>query len=82
MRVRYHPAEVGLEVCNTRPTRPVDAGLVGTGSELGLVGLRRRVELVGGTLHTGPAPEGGFCVTATLPAYVPTAAASAPAARP
>ena len=82
VRVRYHPAEVGLEVCNTRPTRPVDAGLVGTGSELGLVGLRRRVELVGGTLHTGPAPEGGFCVTATLPAYVPTAAASAPAARP
>jgi signal transduction histidine kinase len=59
----------------------VDAGLVGTGSGVGLASLRRRVELVGGTLRAGPAPDGGFCVEATLPAYVPTAAASAPAAR-
>jgi signal transduction histidine kinase len=59
----------------------VDAGLVGTGSGVGLASLRRRVELVGGTLRAGPTPDGGFCVEATLPAYVPTAA-SAPAARP
>jgi signal transduction histidine kinase len=82
VRVRYDQADVGLEVCNTRPTRPVDAGLVGTGSGVGLASLRRRVELVGGTLHAEPAPEGGFCVAATLPAYVPTTVASAPAARP
>jgi signal transduction histidine kinase len=81
VEVRYDPTDVRLEVCNTRPTRPVDAGLVGTGSGVGLASLRRRVELVGGTLHAGPAPEGGFCVAATLPSYVPTAAASAPAAR-
>ena len=81
VRVRYDPTDVRLEVRNTRPTRPVDAGLVGTGSGVGLASLRRRVELVGGTLDAGPAPEGGFCVAATLPAYVPTAA-SAPAARP
>ena len=81
VRVRYDQAEVGLEVGNTTPTRPVDAGLVGTGSGVGLASLRRRVELVGGTLHAGPAPDGGFCVEATLPAYVPTAA-SGPAARP
>jgi signal transduction histidine kinase len=81
VRVRYGPAEVRLEVRNTTPTRPVDAGLVGTGSGVGLASLRRRVELVGGTLRAGPAPDGGFCVEATLPAYVPTAAASAPAAR-
>ena len=80
VRVRYDQADVGLEVCNTRPTRPVDAGLVGTGSGVGLASLRRRVELVGGTLRAGPAPEGGFFVAATLPAYVPTAA-SAPASR-
>jgi hypothetical protein len=29
-----------------------------------------------GTLHAGPAPDGGFCVDATLPAYVPTAASA------
>jgi signal transduction histidine kinase len=79
VRVRYDPAEVGLEVGNTPPTRPVDAGLVGTGSGVGLASLRRRVELVGGALRAGPTPDGGFCVAATLPAYVPTAAASSPA---
>ena len=56
--------------------RPVDAGLVATGSGMGLAGLRRRVELVGGTLEAGPAPDGGFSVAASLPAYVPTAAAA------
>ena len=76
VRVRYDPTDVRLEVRNTPPTRPVDAGLIGTGSELGLASLRRRVELVGGTLHAGPAPDGGFCVAATLPAYVPTAASA------
>ena len=65
-----------LEVCNTTPTRPVDAGLVGTGSGVGLASLRRRVELVGGTLRAGPAPDGGFCGEATLPAYVPTTASA------
>jgi signal transduction histidine kinase len=76
VEVRYDPAEVRLEVRNTPPTRPVDAGLIGTGSELGLASLRRRIELVGGTLHAGPAPDGGFCVEATLPAYVPTTASA------
>lgn len=33
----------------------------------GLVGMRERVRLVGGELHTGPAPGGGFEVAATLP---------------
>ena len=76
VRVRYDPAEVRLEVRNTPPTRPVDARLVGTGSELGLASLRRRVELVGGTLRAGPTPDGGFCVEAILPAYVPTTASA------
>ena len=81
VRVRYDQADVRLEVRNTPPTRPMDAGLIGTGSGVGLASLRRRVELVGGTLRAGPTPDGGFCVEATLPAYVPTAV-SAPAARP
>jgi len=81
VRVRYDHAEVRLEVRNTPPTRPMDAGLIGTGSGVGLAGVRRRVELVGGTLGAGPAPDGGFCVAATLPAYVPTATPSAPTPR-
>ena len=57
-----------------RAARAVElSGLAGTGSGLGLAHLRQRVELVHGTLRAGPAPDGGFCVEATLPAYVPTA---------
>jgi signal transduction histidine kinase len=78
VRVRYDPDQVRLEVRNTAPTRPPDAGLVDTGSGVGLANLRRRVELVHGTLRAEPAPDGGFLVDATLPAYVPTAAPALP----
>jgi signal transduction histidine kinase len=76
VQVRYQPSGVRLEVRNTPPTRPVDAGLIGTGSGMGLANLRRRVELVQGTLHAGPVAGGGFGVEATLPAYVPTIASA------
>nr|WP_205809126.1 sensor histidine kinase [Micromonospora sp. HNM0581] len=33
----------------------------------GLIGMRERVEALGGTLATGPRPEGGFRVSAYLP---------------
>jgi len=72
VRVRYRDAEVWVEVRNTAPTRPVDAALAGSGSGLGLAGLRQRIELVGGSLRAGPAPMGGFRLEATMPAYVPT----------
>jgi signal transduction histidine kinase len=76
VRVSYEPSQVRLEVRNTPPADPagsVEAGLAGTGSGLGLAGLRQRIELVHGTLRAGPVPDGGFSVEATLPAYVPTA---------
>ena len=37
----------------------------------GLRGLRERVAAAGGTLESGPAPRGGFRVTAELPAETP-----------
>jgi signal transduction histidine kinase len=37
------------------------------GDGFGLVGMRERVALFGGVLQTGPGPEGGFRVVATLP---------------
>ena len=54
-------------------TARADSGLSGTGSGLGIANLRRRIELVHGSLQAGPGADGGFCVEATLPAYVPTA---------
>ncbi|OMI38133.1 sensor histidine kinase [Streptomyces sparsogenes] len=38
-----------------------------TGTGHGLVGMRERVRLVGGTLDTGPLPDGGFRLAARLP---------------
>ncbi|BCM64957.1 hypothetical protein EASAB2608_00291 [Streptomyces sp. EAS-AB2608] len=46
---------------------PLEVG--GTGH--GLVGMRERVRLVGGSLDTGPLPDGGFRVAARLPLNSP-----------
>ncbi|MER7534757.1 sensor histidine kinase [Streptomyces sp. NPDC097704] len=43
----------------------VERGVPGTGH--GLVGMRERVRLTGGSLDTGPLPDGGFRVAARLP---------------
>ncbi|MFD7707288.1 sensor histidine kinase [Streptomyces sp. NPDC059786] len=37
------------------------------GAGHGLVGMRERVAAVGGSLHTGPRPAGGYCVHVTVP---------------
>jgi signal transduction histidine kinase len=73
VRVSYGETQVRLEIRNTPPPGPPGGALAETGSGLGLANLRQRIELVHGTLRAGPAPDGGFCVQATLPAYVPTA---------
>ena len=39
----------------------------GTGTGHGVLGMRERVSMAGGTLWTGPAPVGGFLVEAVLP---------------
>ncbi len=76
VRVSYDPAQLRLTVRNGPPTSRsglADPVLAGTGSGLGLAGLRQRMELVHGSLRAGPEPDGGFCVEVVLPAYVPTA---------
>ncbi len=45
------------------PARPASHGF-------GLQGMTERVQLLGGTLHAGPAPEGGWAVDAELPTEV------------
>src|SRR5215472_4155878 len=92
VRVGYRESQVRVVVSNGPATRSPGSELSGTGSGLGLAGLRQRIELMHGTLRAGPTPDGGFRVEAVLPAYVPTAEPSdyaeraaeqpAPAARP
>jgi signal transduction histidine kinase len=76
VRVSYAESGVRLTVRNAAPPEPAgdlsDGALSATGSGLGIAGLRQRAELVPGTLRASGMPDGGFCVEATLPAYVPT----------
>ncbi|MDQ1041923.1 sensor histidine kinase [Streptomyces sp. V4I2] len=73
VRVEYDEAQVRITVRNSAPTGRASSALAGTGSGMGIAHLRRRIELVHGTLRAGPCSDGGFSVEATLPAYVPTA---------
>ncbi|PZR53408.1 two-component sensor histidine kinase [Xylanimonas oleitrophica] len=58
--------DVVLEVVNDpSPAPPTDDGRNRTGA--GLVGMRERATLVGGTLDAGPTPAGGWAVRLTVP---------------
>jgi signal transduction histidine kinase len=73
VQVSYDESQVRVCVRNTAATAPPAAGLAETGSGLGLASLRQRIELVHGTLRAGGTPDGGFCLEANMPSYVPTA---------
>ena len=73
VQVSYNETHVKLSVRNTRPVGRPALDLASTGSGLGIASLRQRIELVHGTLRAGSTPDGGFCLEATMPSYVPTA---------
>ncbi|MEU3312392.1 histidine kinase [Streptomyces sp. NPDC006662] len=64
-----HSAEDGevLVLVVNGPAGDAVVALEGAGTGHGLVGMRERVRLTGGTLDAGPLPEGGFRVAARLP---------------
>jgi signal transduction histidine kinase len=62
IRIAYHPERLELEITdNGGGAGPA----LSTGN--GLIGMRERAELFGGSLDAGPLPEGGYRVRATLP---------------
>jgi signal transduction histidine kinase len=63
--VAYEPDAVVLDIRDDGRGGPVEAG------GHGLIGMRERVALYGGTLLAGPQPERGFAVTARLPVAAP-----------
>jgi signal transduction histidine kinase len=75
LAARYRPASGGT--AGPVPAGPVPAGPVSAGTGLdclaaagaghGIIGMRERVNLCGGSFHAGPRPEGGFQVMAALP---------------
>ncbi|GAA2645293.1 hypothetical protein GCM10010399_93920 [Dactylosporangium fulvum] len=66
-------AEVRIDVTQSDSVLRVEvtdtggAPAVGSGSGRGLIGLRERLEVYGGTLTTGHRPTGGFRVVAEIP---------------
>ncbi|MFD5826466.1 sensor histidine kinase [Lentzea sp. NPDC060358] len=64
------PTTVRAVIRNTAPQSA--PGTAPPRSGRGLLGLRGRVEMVGGTLTAGPTDDGGYEVDAVLPAFVPT----------
>jgi signal transduction histidine kinase len=60
--VRYGDSGLDIAVCD-------DGRAHGGGHRggHGLLGMRERINVVGGELEVGPRPEGGFAVTARLP---------------
>ncbi|MFE5536303.1 sensor histidine kinase [Streptomyces sp. NPDC056519] len=70
IRLVDEQGELQLTVTNRRGgRRPSEHAVPGSG--YGLIGMRERVTLVQGTLHTGPTPDGGYRVHAAIP-LVPT----------
>jgi signal transduction histidine kinase len=68
VEIGRRPSGVTVRVTNTPPDRAappsVDAGH-------GLLGMRERTAMLGGELATGATPDGGYEVTAVLPAQPP-----------
>ncbi|BFV58098.1 histidine kinase [Kitasatospora sp. CMC57] len=68
VRLSTRGTRLQVEVRNGPPTWAADTTQALPGGGHGLVGLRERAVLLGGSLFTGPTPEGGFVVRAELPA--------------
>ncbi|MGW7539632.1 sensor histidine kinase [Streptomyces sp. NPDC054770] len=70
VEIEYIPYGLLVSVANSRPTRPAPPS---PGAGHGLLGMRERAAMLGGSLTAGPGPGGGYRVFAELPAAAPGA---------
>ncbi|MEU8890000.1 sensor histidine kinase [Streptomyces sp. NPDC048442] len=78
VQLTYRQDQVVIEVRDDGGGRPPQEGAPVAGSGgYGLIGMRERVALHGGTLTVGPRPDGGFAVLAELPLTMDEAAEAA-----
>jgi signal transduction histidine kinase len=73
VQLGYDHDALTVQVINGPSTAPRSSpAAANNGHGHGLVGMRERVAMLGGTLSVGPRPDGGYAVTATLPTRAPT----------
>ncbi|MEV5973128.1 sensor histidine kinase [Streptomyces sp. NPDC051921] len=74
VRTHYHHGGLTVRITNTAATRPAGSVTAGPAREPGhgLLGMRERTAMLGGELAAGATPDGGWEITATLPAPLPT----------
>jgi signal transduction histidine kinase len=66
VEVHYQPGRLWLRVRNGPPPVPGDRPQTAAPGH-GIVGMRERAAMLGGTLAAGPTADGGYLVEATLP---------------
>jgi signal transduction histidine kinase len=67
VRLTYGDGQVTVEVVDDGPGTTTGSSSVPTGGGHGLIGMRERAALYGGTLEAGARAAGGFTVRAVLP---------------
>ncbi|MFF5147224.1 sensor histidine kinase [Streptomyces sp. NPDC013157] len=70
VEIEYMAYGLLLSVANSRPTRPAPPS---PGAGHGLLGMRERAVMLGGSLTAGPREGGGYRIFAELPATAPGA---------
>jgi signal transduction histidine kinase len=65
--VEHGSSGVTVEVADDAPASPPAPSWLTRGGGYGLVGMRERVEALGGRLHAGSGPAGGWVVRAEVP---------------
>jgi signal transduction histidine kinase len=75
IRIEYRARDLLIDVANEAPAAPGKG--MGGGGGRGLLGLRERIAIYGGTLDAGPRPGGGWRVRATIPLEAAGAAENA-----
>ncbi|GAB4085665.1 histidine kinase [Myceligenerans cantabricum] len=68
VRLRHADGGVHVTVSNDAPAT---ARVTVPGTGIGLVAIRERAELLGGTVQAGPTDDGGFVVRAFVPYHIP-----------
>ncbi|MEU6084448.1 histidine kinase [Streptomyces sp. NPDC047108] len=79
--LRYGTGELEIRVDDDGPAAQ-SAEASGSGGGRGLVGMRERASVLGGSVEAGPRPDGGFRVLARIPFTAPATVSDAPGGAP